>query len=212
VAATDPVVKVIEHQLAFDLRASWQARVLEASGGHLGAVVLSVLAHNFDEAMPTLLRVVFPGFTSISAPYYCSAAKVDKAGRIVADVVTTYGRIAKDQKVFDDETQMRDAFRMLADRIKLSDADRIELFKCAQRGWSPTAGSIRPLTRKTPTLNGWCTDGGRGHPYATDVQAGWRARTSATARLRSWPASSGSLRRRFRNARRSRVIARRLRS
>jgi hypothetical protein len=57
-------------------------------GGHLGAVVLSVLAHNYDEAMPTLLRLVFPGFTSIAAPFYCSAAKVDKAGRIVADVVT----------------------------------------------------------------------------------------------------------------------------
>jgi hypothetical protein len=28
---------------------------------------------------------------------------------------------------------MRDAFRRLADRLKLNDADRIELFKCVQR-------------------------------------------------------------------------------
>lgn len=130
---TDPVVNLIDSQLAFDLRASWQARVLASAGGHLGAVVLSVLAHSYDEAMPTLLRVVFPGFTSIAAPFYCTAGKVDKAGRVVADVVTKSGEIVKDAKVYDSELQMRDEFRRLADRLKLNDADRTELFKCAQR-------------------------------------------------------------------------------
>jgi hypothetical protein len=124
---------VIENSLAFDLRASWQARVLAECGGHMGAVVLSVLAHNFDDAMPVLLRIVYPDFTSIAAPFYCSAGKVDKAGRVVADVVTTDGRVVKDAKVFDNEMQMRDAFRRLADRLKLSDPDRIEMFKCVQR-------------------------------------------------------------------------------
>jgi len=133
VAATDPVVSVIESTLAFDLRASWQARVLAAVGGHMGAVVTSVLAHNFDEAMPTLLRLVFPGFTSIAAPFYCTAAKIAKSGHIVADAVTRDGRIVKDAKVFENELQMRDAFRKLADHLKLNDADRIELFKCVQR-------------------------------------------------------------------------------
>lgn len=132
-AATDAVAKNIEASLAFDLRASWQARVLEASGGHLGAVVLSVLAHTYDEAMPTLLRLVFPGFTSIAAPFYCTAAKVDKSGQIVADVVTKSGEVVKDATVFASEIAMRDAFRQLADRLKLGDADRTELFKCVQR-------------------------------------------------------------------------------
>lgn len=131
--AVDPVAKAIEASLAFDLRASWQARVLAAAQGHMGAVVLSVLSHNFDEAMPALLRLVFPGFTSIAAPFYCTAGKVDKAGRVVADVVKPGGTIKKDVKVFDDETQMRDEFRRLADRLKLSDTDRVELFKCVQR-------------------------------------------------------------------------------
>jgi hypothetical protein len=132
VQATDPIATVIENSLAFDLRASWQARVLAGTGGHLGAVVLSVLAHNFDDAMPVLLRLVFPGFTSIAAPFYCTAAKVDKAGRVVADVVTKDGQIVKDAKVFDNEEQLRDAFRRLADRLKMNDSDRIELFKCVQ--------------------------------------------------------------------------------
>jgi len=123
----------IEDLLAFDLRASWQAKVLEGAKGQLGAVVLSVLAHTYDEAMPTLLRVVFPGFTSITAPFYCTAAKVSKTGIIVADLVDRDGKIHKDSAVFASEMEMRDQFRRLADRLKLSDPDRIELFKCAQR-------------------------------------------------------------------------------
>lgn len=126
-------VKSIEDHLAFDLRASWQARALAETGGHMAAVLLSVLSHNFDEAMPALLAIVFPGFTSISAPFYCSAGKVDKTGRVVADVVTKHGEVVKDSKVFEDEMQLRDAFRRLADRLKLNDADRIEMFKCVQR-------------------------------------------------------------------------------
>jgi len=133
VPATDPVAKVIESSLAFDLRASWQARVLAAAGGHLGAVVLSVLSHNFDEAMPALLRLVFPGFTSITAPFYCTAGKVDKTGAVVADVVTKTGDIVKDSVVFASEAQLQTEFRRLADRLKLNDADRIEMFKCVQR-------------------------------------------------------------------------------
>jgi hypothetical protein len=133
VQVIDPVAKAIEANIAFDLRASWQARVLSAAGGHMGAVTISVLAHTLDDAMPTLLRIVFPGFTSIAAPFYCSAAKVAKSGHIVADAVTRDGQIVKDAKVFENELQMRDAFRRLADHVKLNDPERIELFKYAQR-------------------------------------------------------------------------------
>jgi hypothetical protein len=119
--------------IAFDLKDTWQAKVLTGAGGHLGAVIMSVLAHNFDEAMPILLEVVFPGFRSITAPFYCSAAKIDKAGRVVADVIGLKGDLFRDSKIFDSEIQMRDTFRGLADRLKLSDTDRTELFKCVQK-------------------------------------------------------------------------------
>jgi hypothetical protein len=126
-------VTSLETTLAFDLRASWQARVLLAAKGQLAAATLSVLAHNFDEAMPVLLRVVFPGFTSIGTPFYCTAAKVDKTGAVVADCVTRDGQIVKDAVVFRNELEMQSQFRGLADRLKLDDSDRIELFKCVQR-------------------------------------------------------------------------------
>lgn len=99
----------------------------------MGAVVLSVLAHTYDDAMPVLLRIVFPGFTSIAAPFYCTAAKVDKSGAVVADCVTKDGQIVKDAVVFQSEGEMQDNFRRLADHLKLNDSDRVELFKCVQR-------------------------------------------------------------------------------
>lgn len=127
-------VSELEKGIGFDLRGSWQARSLAATDGKgLGMVVLSVLAHTYDEAMPTLLRVTFPGFTSIKAPFLCTAGKVSKSGHIVADMVTADGQIVKDAPLYPNETSLRDTFRKLADRLKLSDSDRVEMFKCVQR-------------------------------------------------------------------------------
>ncbi len=140
---SDPVVNVIEANIAFDLRASWQARALSEAKGQLGAVVLSVISHNYDEALPVLLRLVFPGFTSIAAPFYCTIAKIDKTGAVVADCVTKDGQIIKDSVVFRSESEMEGQFRRLADRLKLNDADRIEMFKCVQH-WCPADRRLDP--------------------------------------------------------------------
>ena len=119
---------------ADDLRQTWQARVLAGTDGQIRAVLLSILAHYFDaEPLQVLLRVLYPGFVSISAPFYCSAAKVDKAGRIVADVVTDYGAVLKNTVVFKSEIDMRGAMRKVADRLRLNDQDRVELFVCAKK-------------------------------------------------------------------------------
>jgi hypothetical protein len=62
-------------RLEFDLMATWQARTLRAAQGKTAAVLLSVLAHNYDDQMLPLLQVVFPGFTSITAPFLSSAGR-----------------------------------------------------------------------------------------------------------------------------------------
>jgi hypothetical protein len=119
---------------AQDLRETWQARALAASQNrHVGVVLLSVLAHNYDEAMHILMRVVFPGFTSITPPFLVTAGKVDKTGAVVADILQTTGIISKNVAIYGSETALRDDFRRLADQLKLSDPDRIEMFKCVQR-------------------------------------------------------------------------------
>jgi hypothetical protein len=124
----------VEKTLTFDLRASWQARALVETKGPARMVVMSVLAHTYDEAVFTLCALVFPDFDgSLKPPFLTSAGKIDKSGAIVADMVDERGRIHKDLVLFPTEIGLRDAFRKLADRLKLNDSDRIELLKCAQR-------------------------------------------------------------------------------
>src|SRR5262245_50801010 len=112
---------------------SWQCRALLMADGRCFSVLLSVLAHTLDEAMAVLLPVAFPGFTSIGAPFLCTAGKVSKSGGIVANMVDFDGCIVRDFARYRDEQEMRDEFRRLADRLKLSDDDRMEMFKCVQR-------------------------------------------------------------------------------
>lgn len=129
----DLIANGIERQLAFDLRATWQARTLEAAKGKTAAVLISVLAHNFDDQMLTLLQVVFPGFSSITAPFLCSAGKVEKNGSVVADMVERNGTITRKAVLYRNEIDLRDDFRRLADELKLNDADRNTLFACVQK-------------------------------------------------------------------------------
>ena len=118
---------------AADLRESWQGRALAEARGPMGPVILSVLAHSFDDAMPTLLRAVFPGFTSIQPPFFCTAGKVAKTGHVCADLVTTDGRIVKMCAIFRSVAAMQDELRRFADQLRLSDADRRALFGAAKR-------------------------------------------------------------------------------
>jgi hypothetical protein len=131
--------------LADDLRGTWQGRVLAATRNEpLGAVVLSVLAHSYDKELLFLLRVVFPDFTSIRAPFICSTAKVDKTGAVVADMVYPDEPFPRrDVIIFRSEIRMRDIFRDLADELALSDKDREELFICV-RNWCPVDRRLDP--------------------------------------------------------------------
>lgn len=123
-----------EAKLAFDLRDTWQGKALALAVGKTAAVLLSVLAHNYDDALLPLLQVVFPGFTSISAPFFCTAGKVAKSGHIVANLVTRTGKVQKDFPVYASEIEMQNDFRRLADRLRLSDNDRVQLFT-AVKNW-----------------------------------------------------------------------------
>jgi len=116
-----------------ELLDTWQARILGHARGMMGAVVLSVLAHNFDDAMPVLLRAVDPGFIEPTLPCLVSAAKVAKTGHIMADVVMKDGGIIKNCVIFRNERQMKRMFRKLADDLKLDDHDRTQMFIAVRR-------------------------------------------------------------------------------
>lgn len=117
-----------------DLRASWQVRALiETQHKHIGVVLLSVLAHTYDEAMFVVMRVAFPGFTSIVPPFLCTAGKIAKTGAVIADVVQRNGTITKNTVLYKNDKKLRDDFRRLADKLRLGDQDRLELFSALRR-------------------------------------------------------------------------------
>lgn len=122
-----------ENSLAFDLRGSWQARALSEAHGHTAMVLLSVLSHTYDDALLVLLPLVFPGYVEPSLPVLASCGKVSKAGTIVADVIRKDHVLVKDVMIYSSEVALQNDFRRLADRLKLNDADRVEMFKCVQR-------------------------------------------------------------------------------
>jgi len=128
VLATD-----VERNVAFDLRGSWQVRCIGEAKGQTWMVLISVLAHTYDAALLVMMELVYPDFDgSLPAPHLTSAAKIDKSGAIVADVVDRFG-VIKETVIYPTELALRDDFRRLADHMKLHDSARTELLKCVQR-------------------------------------------------------------------------------
>lgn len=137
-------VEAIAHKHADEIRGMWQAKALATADGKTFVVLLSVLAHNFDDGMEVLLRVVFPGFTSIMPPFLSTAGKITKGGHIVADMVGVSGKITKRALLYRNETELRDDFRRLADHLKLDDADRASMFAAVRR-WVVCDFRIDPM-------------------------------------------------------------------
>jgi hypothetical protein len=124
---------------AQEIREMWQAKVLGAATGRMLVAVTSMLAHTYDEAMPVLLRVVEPrcwdaSRQSLRTPFLCSIAKINHSGRIVADAVMgDYQLPQRDTVIFVNEADLQRECRILADKVKLNDQERVEFFKVAKR-------------------------------------------------------------------------------
>ena len=134
-----------------ELLFSWQGRALRFARDNpqLKTALLSLLADNYDETMPFLL-VAVEGDFGIKAPFYCSNPKIDKRGCIVADLIMPDGFKYKNSVIFLNEDQMQATFRKLADRLKLDDAERIDLF-IAVRHWVKADQRLDPaFDRRDP--------------------------------------------------------------
>lgn len=118
-----------------EIRESWQSKALRSTvGTGMGMILLSIMADAYPDAIEILLAVTFPGFRGITFPALTSAAKIDRTGAIVADMVDRYGRPLRDIVIFGSLIDMRDELRRAADQIGLNDQDREQMFICA-RNW-----------------------------------------------------------------------------
>ena len=133
-----------------ELTDSWQGRLVRHTcmvdfdlvrpKGRLGQVVLSMLAHRFDDALVVLLKAVFPLSYEgrPGSPMLCTIGRVNKAGRVVADLITKDDRLIKRAVLFRSTVELRSRFRDLADELFFSDDERLAMFDCLtnpQTGW-----------------------------------------------------------------------------
>ena len=126
-------VTEIEKTVAFDLRGSWQVKALAEAKGQTAMALESILAHTYEHVVLTMIQVANPHRHEPLLPCIASNPVVAKSGAIVADVIMPNHHVAKDAVIYGSKGKLRDDFRRLADRLRLSDADRIEMFKCVQR-------------------------------------------------------------------------------
>lgn len=133
---------------AEELRTSWQGRALASTNGKgaMLAVLMSLFADAHDTALPFLMRAVFPEWHGVYTPFLCSSPKIDKAGRVIADIMLKGGVKNVGYVVFESEDQMQTVFRRLGDWLKLSDADRVEMFDMV-RAW------VKADMRLDPTMD-----------------------------------------------------------
>jgi hypothetical protein len=127
------IIPIGIHDHAQKLRDTWQARALAESTGRAQAVVLIVLFHAYTKIIKTLLRVVFPGMRDIQPPFISSGATIILNGKLVADV--TYGSgLAAKKIIYESTDELNREMRDLADRLKLTDPERLE-FTAAIQKW-----------------------------------------------------------------------------
>ena len=116
-----------------EIRETWQSKALAACGGKMAAVLLSVFAHSYEaEELLFLLHATY-GSTTIATPFFCSAARISRRGRIYCQMVDRDAADVRTVVVFKDESSMEREFRKLADSMKLSDPDRVDMFDTAKR-------------------------------------------------------------------------------
>lgn len=160
----NPIIDLGFRRHRQDLEGSWQCRLLRktlrSENGTvrprdlMGAAILSIVSHNYDEALPVLLRVAFADFTGIGAPFFCSAARIAKTGDVMVDMISRDGQRVKNQGIFTSGRKLQSAFRRLADEMALNDKDRVELFDALKR-WvvcdyrlDPTMNSADPDAKR----------------------------------------------------------------
>jgi hypothetical protein len=114
-----------------ELRDMWQCRALMHAKGTLQAVITICLAQEWPTALPVLLRVAFPGFTDLKRPFLCGYAQIWNNGALVCEAMFDDGKRAI--KVYDRADQLNWELRILADKLKLGDRDRSDLFRVVGR-------------------------------------------------------------------------------
>jgi len=117
---------------AEEIRAMWQSRALSAASGKLRKVLIVAFAKEYPGVLVTLMKVTFPGFADFDLPIFLSYAHIALDGSIICQWMNK-AKIKRPVRVYDSEDAFIYEMRKLADRLKLDDCDRIEMFTVLQK-------------------------------------------------------------------------------
>jgi len=153
----DELSKILEaFRRQRELRDSWQAKLLRTARANryydkTAMVLLSVLATSYDEMMLPLLHII--GLVEPPLPCLVTSGKIAKSGAIFATVMFEHGK--ENRVLYEDEIELRDSFRRLADRAMVHGDERAEMFT-AIRNWlvadyrlNPTMDPMDPDARRS---------------------------------------------------------------
>jgi hypothetical protein len=125
-------MSLLVNKHADEIREMWQSKALAASTGKLRKVITVALAKEYPGALVTLMKVTFPGFVDLDRPMFVSYATIAPSGRVICDMVDRDGSKRK-VSVYLNEDAFIYEMRKLADGLKLSDAERTEMFTVLQK-------------------------------------------------------------------------------
>ena len=139
-------------------RDMWEAKVLLAGKGRICRVAMSVISRYWGDdttRLRALFGLVWPGFTAPRTPFIGSGGRIMKDGTVCADMIVNDGHdIARNFVLYPTLKDLEGAFRRLADGIKLSDADRVDLFSAVQNWISVDYRQRVDEVEDKPRLNG----------------------------------------------------------
>lgn len=118
-----------------EIREMWQSRALREADGKLQRVLLIALAKEYPGSLLHLLHATF-GTVEIGKPFYSGYATIVASGHLVCmqhDVDSNKLVWKGVVRVYDSEDQFLKHTRRLADKLKLSDADRTDMFRVLQK-------------------------------------------------------------------------------
>lgn len=110
----------------------WQARAMRAAPGRIGRVLLQSMKLEYigvtTTSWMTLLTWVFPGFDGhLKPPLFVGHARIELSGRITTMVYDNYGLFRR-EAIYRSKDEFISEARKLADRLALSDPERVAMF------------------------------------------------------------------------------------
>lgn len=118
-----------------EIRSMWQCRALKEADGKLQRVMLIALTKEYPTDLLRLLQVAF-GTIEIPDKFYSGYARITPSGHLVCmwHEKDSSGLWWKGfVKVFDSDEKFTGEMRRLADKMKLDDADRVEMFRVLRK-------------------------------------------------------------------------------